>query len=80
LRTTFSEIAIQDIRPTSGGFSNLTLAATIDGQGCIVKAASTPLKRDDVRHEAQVLALLRDLTCRSPRYSHSSRTRSGRLP
>jgi hypothetical protein len=60
LKTAFSEIVFQDITPTSGGFSNLTLAATIDGQRCIVKAASTPLKRDDMRREARVLTLLRD--------------------
>jgi aminoglycoside phosphotransferase (APT) family kinase protein len=49
----------RDIGPTVGGFSNLTLKATLGGRRCVIKAATTPMKREDVRREARVLALLR---------------------
>ncbi|HWQ12418.1 MAG TPA: phosphotransferase [Roseiflexaceae bacterium] len=50
---------VADVRPTVGGFSNLTLAATVGGRRCVLKAASHPPKRADLRREAAVLPLLR---------------------
>jgi aminoglycoside phosphotransferase (APT) family kinase protein len=51
----FPDAAITDVAPTFGGFSNLTLTATIGGRRCAVKAASHPAKRADVRRESLVL-------------------------
>jgi aminoglycoside phosphotransferase (APT) family kinase protein len=59
LALTFPGAPIGDAAPTFGGFSNRTAALTIGGQRCVVKAADTPLKREDVRPEARVLELLR---------------------
>jgi aminoglycoside phosphotransferase (APT) family kinase protein len=50
---------IGDVAPTEGGFSHHTALATIGGRRCLIKAAATPNKRADVRHEATMLALLR---------------------
>ena len=47
-----------DVQPTFGGFSNLTVSATIGAQRCVIKAATRPIKREDVRREAVVLAAL----------------------
>lgn len=47
-----------DVAPTFGGFSNLTVRATLAGARCVVKAATTPAKRADVAHEARLLPLL----------------------
>lgn len=47
-----------DLAPTFGGFSNLTVRATLAGRPCVIKAATTPAKRADVQHEAQLLPLL----------------------
>ena len=49
---------IADLAPTYGGFSNLTLFATVGGRRCVIKAATTPAKRADVRREAALLPLL----------------------
>src|SRR5262249_53378135 len=54
------ERPIANIAPTFGGFSNLTMAATIGERRCVVKAAQDRLKRADVRREARMLAMLRD--------------------
>jgi aminoglycoside phosphotransferase (APT) family kinase protein len=48
-----------DLAPTFGGFSNLTVRATLGGAPCIIKAATTAAKRADVRHEARLLPALR---------------------
>ncbi|HEU5102891.1 MAG TPA: phosphotransferase [Roseiflexaceae bacterium] len=63
LRSAFPGQPIGDVAATSGGFSNLTLAAAIGEERCVIKAATAPLKRADVRREAQALRLLhgRDL-------------------
>jgi aminoglycoside phosphotransferase (APT) family kinase protein len=49
---------IGELAPTYGGFSNLTLFATVGGRRCVIKAASTPTKQADVRREAALLPLL----------------------
>jgi aminoglycoside phosphotransferase (APT) family kinase protein len=59
LGSAFPNQPIGDVAATSGGFSNLTAIATVGGQRCVIKAATAPLKRADVRREAQVLGLLR---------------------
>jgi aminoglycoside phosphotransferase (APT) family kinase protein len=63
LSSAFLNQPIDAVAATSGGFSNLTLIATIGGERCVVKAATAPLKRADVRRDAQALRLLagRDL-------------------
>ncbi len=43
---------------TTGGFSHHTSVVAISGAEYIIKAANAPLKRADVRHEAEVLRLL----------------------
>src|SRR5690242_17550587 len=58
LLTAFPHQPIGDLAATSGGFSNLTAVATIGAQRCVIKAAAAPLKRGDLRREAQVLRLL----------------------
>lgn len=47
-----------DLAPTFGGFSNLTVRATLAGRACVIKAATTPAKRADVQREAHLLPLL----------------------
>jgi aminoglycoside phosphotransferase (APT) family kinase protein len=59
LRSAFPGQPVGDLAPTFGGFSNLTVAATVGGARCVVKAASLAPKRADVRREAVVLGLLR---------------------
>jgi aminoglycoside phosphotransferase (APT) family kinase protein len=49
---------IAHFEPTSGGFSNQSWYATIGAQQCVIKAATLPAKREDVRHEALLLPLL----------------------
>ncbi len=46
------------VAPTSGGFSNTTLAVWLDGTRRVLKLATSPAKREDLRHEAQMLAVL----------------------
>jgi len=58
LQTAFPGQPIGDFAPTTGGFSNLTAITTIGAQRCVIKAATTPLKRADVRREATLLQLL----------------------
>src|SRR5436190_6572029 len=60
LAAAFPEQPIADLAPTFGGFSNLTVAATIGGRRCVAKIAAGALKRADVRHEAHMLGLLGD--------------------
>lgn len=50
---------IRDLAPTFGGFSNLTLACTLGGRASVLKCATLPAKRADVRREARVLARMR---------------------
>ncbi len=57
---------IGEVAPTEGGFSHHTALATIGARRCVVKAASTPAKRADVRHEARMLALLHNHGLLSP--------------
>lgn len=59
LHSAFPGQSIGDLAATSGGFSNLTASATIGQERCVLKAATQPLKRADVRREAQVLRRLR---------------------
>src|SRR5262245_35310320 len=58
LAAAFPDQPISDIAPTFGGFSNLTVATTIGGRRCVVKAAASLLKCADVRREGRMLALL----------------------
>jgi aminoglycoside phosphotransferase (APT) family kinase protein len=58
LQAAFPNQAIGDVAATTGGFSNLTAIVTIGAERCAIKAAAAPLKRDDVRREAQMLGLL----------------------
>jgi aminoglycoside phosphotransferase (APT) family kinase protein len=57
---------IGEVAPTEGGFSHYTALATIGGRRCAIKAASDANKRADVRHEARMLALLRNHALPSP--------------
>lgn len=59
--------SIHDHAPATGGFSHYTALATIGGVPCAIKAAELPAKRADVRHEAQMLELLRDTGLPAPR-------------
>jgi aminoglycoside phosphotransferase (APT) family kinase protein len=58
LARAFPGAAVADVAPTFGGFSNLTLAATLGGRPVVIKAAEAPLKRADLRWEAGMLGLL----------------------
>jgi len=58
LQGAFPTQPIGDLAATTGGFSNLTVIATIGVQRCVIKAAATALKRADVRREATLLRLL----------------------
>ena len=58
LQGAFPDQPIGDLAATTGGFSNLTVIATIGEQRCVIKAAATALKRADVRREATLLRLL----------------------
>jgi aminoglycoside phosphotransferase (APT) family kinase protein len=49
---------IAHLEPTSGGFSNQSWYATIGDRQCVIKAATLPAKREDVRREALLLPLL----------------------
>ena len=74
VRTASADGEVRDIRPTFGGFSNLTFFATLrrpddspgDGRNdgsdvtVVVKAASASDKRADVAREALILPLLAD--------------------
>ena len=51
---------VRDVRPTFGGFSNLTFFATLGGDEVVVKAASDERKRADVSREARMLTMLAD--------------------
>ncbi|NTU83009.1 MAG: hypothetical protein HGA45_27185, partial [Chloroflexales bacterium] len=55
----FPGAAVTGLTPTVGGFSNLTVAASIGGARCIVKAAELPTKREDLRREHCMLGMLR---------------------
>lgn len=54
----FADTPITAVTPTFGGFSNLTVAATIGEQACVIKAATRLTKRADVRREARLLGIL----------------------
>lgn len=56
-----------DLRATVGGFSHHSAQATIDEQPCVIKAASLPIKRADVWHEARILNALADTSIPAPR-------------
>jgi aminoglycoside phosphotransferase (APT) family kinase protein len=58
LAHTFPGSALTRLAPTMGGFSNLTLAVYLDGRPCVLKAASAPARRNDLRHEAAMLRML----------------------
>jgi aminoglycoside phosphotransferase (APT) family kinase protein len=59
LAVTFPGQPIGAPTPTTGGFSNLSAHVRVGGRPCVVKAATAPAKRADLRREALVLALLR---------------------
>lgn len=59
LADAFPGATIAGLTPTVGGFSNLSVAARIGAERCVVKAATLPAKRDDLRREATILGLLR---------------------
>ena len=67
LQAAFPGRPIGDFAATTGGFSNLTVIASIGGQRCVIKAATTALKRADVRREAALLRLLPASTLPIPR-------------
>jgi aminoglycoside phosphotransferase (APT) family kinase protein len=55
---------------TVGGFSNLSFHVTLNNRLSVVKAATLPLKREDLRREAKILSLLHvydDITLPAPR-------------
>lgn len=52
--------------PAYGGFSNLTVYALVRGQPVVLKAADSPAKRADLRHEAAILPLLADRALPAP--------------
>lgn len=58
LANTFPGATLTNLAPTVGGFSNLTLAARLNGQPCVLKAASASARRADLRREAAILRLL----------------------
>jgi aminoglycoside phosphotransferase (APT) family kinase protein len=59
LQTRWPGARIERVAETQGGFSNLTRSLDLDGRPLILKAASAPVKRRDLRREAAALALLR---------------------
>jgi aminoglycoside phosphotransferase len=58
LRRCFPGEEPTDLRPTSGGYSHLSVAAAIGGRPCLIKAATLPLRRADLRREGAALDLL----------------------
>ena len=58
LQAAFPGQPIGDFAATTGGFSNLTAITTIGAQRCVIKAATSVLKRADVRREATLLQQL----------------------
>jgi aminoglycoside phosphotransferase (APT) family kinase protein len=58
LRAAFPGRPITDVTATSGGFSNISVIATIGAERCAIKAATLGLKRADLRREARALTLL----------------------
>ncbi|NCC31417.1 MAG: hypothetical protein EOM24_05240, partial [Chloroflexia bacterium] len=68
LEAHFAGQAITSIRPTFGGFSNLSLALCIGTTPCVLKAAEHPDKRHDLRHEATILRLLAGRRLGAPTY------------
>lgn len=58
LRRSFPQQRLAALRATSGGYSHLSVAATLGGRPCVIKAAELPLRRADLRREAIVLDLL----------------------
>jgi aminoglycoside phosphotransferase (APT) family kinase protein len=62
--------ALGATQATVGGFSNLSFHAHLNGRYSVVKAATLPIKRNDLRREAKILALLEshyDMALPSPR-------------
>ncbi len=57
---------VTEVTPTVGGFSNLSVAARIGAERCVIKAAALPAKREDLRREAMVLGLLRGQRLAAP--------------
>jgi aminoglycoside phosphotransferase (APT) family kinase protein len=58
LADTFPGATLTSLAPTVGGFSNLTLAVRLNGRACVLKAASAPARRADLRREAAMLRML----------------------
>jgi len=66
LTESFPDIPIGDVQPTVGGYSNLTAQIQIGEQQCVVKAAASAIKREDVRREAHMLTLLHGRSLLAP--------------
>lgn len=66
LASAFPTAPVRGVRPTVGGFSNLSFFAQLGRRACVVKAAQHPIKREDLRREAEVLTLLRDYRFGTP--------------
>jgi aminoglycoside phosphotransferase (APT) family kinase protein len=66
LQSAFPGQPLGEFAATTGGFSNLTLIATIGAQRCVIKAATVALKRADVRREAALLRLLQGSNLPTP--------------
>lgn len=58
LQHAFPHKPLGEPTPTFGGFSNLTIGIQLHGQPTIVKAATSAIKRADLRREAYILDLL----------------------
>jgi len=58
LARTLPGARLAGLAATSGGYSHLSVAATLAGRPCVIKADERPLPRADLRREAAVLALL----------------------
>lgn len=58
LRAALPQQPVVDLGPTTGGFSNLSRFARVGRARCVLKLASSPVKRADLRREAHMLALV----------------------
>lgn len=67
LRSVAPDGRVGRLRPTIGGFSNLTFEAELADGTVVVKAARNDDKRIDVAHEARMLRALEDVSLPVPR-------------
>ena len=66
LASAFPGQSIGEFAPTVGGYSHTTQRVTIGVTRCVLKLATDPLKRADVRHEARMLAAIAPLGLPAP--------------